>query len=183
MRHRLLTENSTAGGRRCGRPRPASDAGAPARSTSHHRSEPQVHQGRPGHCRSERCWRSSFKRICRDATGMSFPAWRQRLRLFQVAEMLTTGTPVTTVALNLGYDSPSAFTAMFRRHFGVTPSRFASLRDDASSYRELFGDVITNGLVGPSRTFDVKSFRHDKPSSQKQGFRQTRRNASANRRA
>jgi AraC-like DNA-binding protein len=32
--------------------------------------------------------------------------------------------PVTQVALDLGYDSPSAFIAMFRRAFGVSPERF-----------------------------------------------------------
>ncbi|MGK4422650.1 helix-turn-helix transcriptional regulator, partial [Klebsiella pneumoniae] len=55
--------------------------------------------------------RRTVTRRFTEATGMSFSAWRQRLRLFQAAEMLTTGTPVTTVALNLGYDSPSAFAA------------------------------------------------------------------------
>jgi AraC-like DNA-binding protein len=31
---------------------------------------------------------------------------------------------VTTVALELGYDNVSAFIAMFRRTFGVTPGRY-----------------------------------------------------------
>jgi len=30
---------------------------------------------------------------------------------------------VTNVALDLGYDSPSAFIAMFRRTLGVTPNK------------------------------------------------------------
>lgn len=80
--------------------------------------------------------RRTVTRRFADATGMSFSAWRQRLRLFQAAEMLMTGAPVTTVALNLGYDSPSAFTAMFRRHFGVTPSRFANHREHLPSHQD-----------------------------------------------
>lgn len=80
--------------------------------------------------------RRTVTRRFADATGMSFSAWRQRLRLFQAAEMLMTGAPVTTVALNLGYDSPSAFTAMFRRHFGVTPSRFANHREHLPPHQD-----------------------------------------------
>jgi AraC-like DNA-binding protein len=34
------------------------------------------------------------------------------------------GTAVTTVAMDLGYESPSAFTAMFRRVMGKTPKHY-----------------------------------------------------------
>jgi AraC-like DNA-binding protein len=34
------------------------------------------------------------------------------------------GEPVTTVALEVGYESPSAFIAAFRAMFGVTPGRY-----------------------------------------------------------
>ncbi len=57
-------------------------------------------------------------------TGMSFGAWRQQLRLLRGLELLAAGQPVTTVALDLGYDSPSAFIAMFRRNLGTTPTRY-----------------------------------------------------------
>jgi AraC-like DNA-binding protein len=59
---------------------------------------------------------------------MSFSSWRERVRLLSAVEMLAAGTPVITVALDLGYDSPSAFSAMFRKNFGTPPSRFAGLR-------------------------------------------------------
>lgn len=61
-------------------------------------------------------------------TGLSFSAWRQRLRMLRAMEWLAEGTSVTETALNLGYDSPSAFTAMFRRSFGVGPSEYAGRR-------------------------------------------------------
>ncbi|MBT8329591.1 MAG: helix-turn-helix domain-containing protein, partial [Desulfofustis sp.] len=32
--------------------------------------------------------------------------------------------PVTTVAIELGYDSPSAFISMFKRTLGETPGRY-----------------------------------------------------------
>ncbi len=57
-------------------------------------------------------------------TGFTFADWRQRARLMRAVEMLAVGTPVTAVALGLGYDNVSAFSAMFRRALGVTPSRF-----------------------------------------------------------
>ncbi len=57
-------------------------------------------------------------------TGVSFSVWRQRLRLMRALERLAAGDSVTETALSLGYDSPSAFSAMFRRNFGATPSRF-----------------------------------------------------------
>ncbi|HAA93493.1 MAG TPA: AraC family transcriptional regulator [Rhodospirillaceae bacterium] len=65
-------------------------------------------------------------------TKMSFRAWRQQLRLMRALEMLAADVQVTTVALDLGYESLSAFTAMFRRAFGVPPTRYF---DDARSSR------------------------------------------------
>jgi AraC-like DNA-binding protein len=38
--------------------------------------------------------------------------------------MLTEGRAVTSVALDLGYYSPSAFIAMFRRALGASPIRY-----------------------------------------------------------
>jgi AraC-like DNA-binding protein/quercetin dioxygenase-like cupin family protein len=57
-------------------------------------------------------------------TGMPFSAWRQRARLIRALEMLAAGSAVTTIAIELGYDSLSAFIAMFKRSFGVTPAKY-----------------------------------------------------------
>ena len=57
-------------------------------------------------------------------TGMGFRAWRQQARLLRALERLADGEPVTRVALELGYESPSAFIAMFRRTLGETPGRY-----------------------------------------------------------
>lgn len=57
-------------------------------------------------------------------TGFSFTEWRQQARLMRAQELLAAGTPVTTVALDLGYETVSAFIAMFRRAFGVTPTHY-----------------------------------------------------------
>ena len=57
-------------------------------------------------------------------TGMSFGAWRQQARVLEAMGRLGGGEPVTQVALDLGYDSVSAFSAMFRRAAGTTPSGY-----------------------------------------------------------
>jgi AraC-like DNA-binding protein len=57
-------------------------------------------------------------------TGMGFRAWQRQLRLLVALEWLADGQPVTTVALDLGYASPSAFIAAFRDVLGTTPARY-----------------------------------------------------------
>jgi AraC-like DNA-binding protein len=57
-------------------------------------------------------------------TGFTFSQWRQRARLLRALELLAAGEAVTTMALGLGYENVSAFIAMFRRAFGVTPGRY-----------------------------------------------------------
>ena len=41
---------------------------------------------------------------------------------------LVAGEPVTTVAIDLGYENPAAFTLMFRRAFGAPPLTYLGLR-------------------------------------------------------
>ena len=57
-------------------------------------------------------------------TGMTFGQWRERLRLMTAIPRLIEGDNVTRVAIDLGYQSPSAFIAMFKRNTGDTPARF-----------------------------------------------------------
>ena len=59
-------------------------------------------------------------------TGMTFSDWVRRMRLSLALDRLMQGERVTTVALDLGYASPSAFCAMFRRTLGVSPRRYLS---------------------------------------------------------
>ncbi|NIA71632.1 AraC family transcriptional regulator [Pelagibius litoralis] len=61
-------------------------------------------------------------------TGLTFGEWRERLRLVTAVARLAEGEAVTAVALDLGYQSPSAFIAMFRRSLGDTPGRYLRQR-------------------------------------------------------
>ncbi|MBB3143207.1 AraC family transcriptional regulator [Halomonas organivorans] len=64
----------------------------------------------------------TLTRLFQRETGLSFVQWLRRLRLLMALDSLAAGHSVLDVALDLGYESPSAFTAMFRRTLGVPPS-------------------------------------------------------------
>jgi AraC-like DNA-binding protein len=68
--------------------------------------------------------RRRFTRLFRRETGMSFAQWRQQACLSVALPRLAAGEPVTTIALDLGYDSPANFSTMFKRVLGVPPSRY-----------------------------------------------------------
>lgn len=57
-------------------------------------------------------------------TGMTFARWRQQLRFLEALRRLAEGAKVTAVALDVGYQSPSAFVAAFRRQLGTSPARY-----------------------------------------------------------
>lgn len=68
--------------------------------------------------------RRSFTRFFRAETGVSLSAWRQQACIFAALPRLAGGEQVTSVALDLGYDSTAAFTTMFKRMTGIVPSRY-----------------------------------------------------------
>jgi AraC-like DNA-binding protein len=68
--------------------------------------------------------RRTFTRTFRDETGMAFAMWRQQIRLMAAISMLAEGQSITNIAYEVGYESPSSFTAMFHRVLGVAPSHY-----------------------------------------------------------
>ena len=66
----------------------------------------------------------TLARLFRSEIGMSFTQWRQQVRILEGLRRLAGEEPVTTVALDLGYESPSAFIAMFRKALGSTPGQY-----------------------------------------------------------
>jgi AraC-like DNA-binding protein len=88
-------------------------------------------RGDPGDARTLAEWARvagasarTLERLWNAETSLSFAAWRQQARLLRALEQLAAGEPVTSVALDLGYETPSAFIAMFRRALGTTPGRY-----------------------------------------------------------
>ncbi|MEU4085029.1 helix-turn-helix domain-containing protein [Streptomyces aureus] len=57
-------------------------------------------------------------------TGMTFNQWRVQARLQAALAHLAEGTPVSKVAERVGYTTPSAFVAAFRRLTGSTPAAY-----------------------------------------------------------
>lgn len=78
--------------------------------------------------------RRSFTRVFQRETGLSLSTWRQQACLFAALPRLADGEPVTSVALDLGYESVPAFTTMFKRMLGEPPrSYFRGRRGAAAS--------------------------------------------------
>jgi AraC-like DNA-binding protein len=57
-------------------------------------------------------------------TGLNFRHWIQQVHLAEALCSLTRGDSIGEISRKLGYNSPSAFTTMFRRALGVTPSQY-----------------------------------------------------------
>jgi len=66
----------------------------------------------------------TLTRLFRQETQCSVAQWRQQARLACALERLAKGEPVSNVSDALGYATPSAFVAMFRKAFGDSPGRY-----------------------------------------------------------
>jgi len=62
--------------------------------------------------------------IFRRAEGVPLHGYLTQLRLARALDELASADDLTNLALDLGFSSHSHFTAVFRRWFGTTPSRF-----------------------------------------------------------
>ena len=68
--------------------------------------------------------RRTLERVFHAETSMSLGQWLRRQKLLHALRRLAAGETVNSIALELGYSSPSAFIAMFRRELGQTPARY-----------------------------------------------------------
>jgi AraC-like DNA-binding protein/quercetin dioxygenase-like cupin family protein len=57
-------------------------------------------------------------------TGIPFSRWRTAVRLRAALPHLASGEPISVVADLVGYETPSAFVAAFRRETGLTPGAY-----------------------------------------------------------
>lgn len=85
----------------------------------------------PGDTQTLACWahaagasERTLARLFERELGMSFGQWRQQVRLAHGVSLIARGMPLWQGAQQLGYASQSAFSAMFRKTFGSTPSSF-----------------------------------------------------------
>ncbi|HVK80774.1 MAG TPA: AraC family transcriptional regulator, partial [Verrucomicrobiae bacterium] len=68
--------------------------------------------------------RRTFTRAFRLETGMSLVTWRRQVRLTEAASRIAAGQTINAVAYEVGYESSSAFIAMFHREFGAPPGAY-----------------------------------------------------------
>lgn len=74
----------------------------------------------------------TLARLFLSETGLTFAEWRRQVRLLEAIDRLGKGQTVTRVALDLGYESPSAFIAMFRRTLGAPPGKYFRTAESGS---------------------------------------------------
>nr|WP_244154332.1 helix-turn-helix transcriptional regulator [Desulfospira joergensenii] len=68
--------------------------------------------------------RRTLTRLFQSELGTGFGQWRQQIRILESLKRLALNDPVTTIAIDLGYDSPSAFISMFKKALGKTPGQY-----------------------------------------------------------
>ncbi|MCF8069881.1 MAG: helix-turn-helix transcriptional regulator [Desulfobacterales bacterium] len=66
----------------------------------------------------------TLTRLFQEETAMSFRQWRRQFRILEALKRLGRQESVTNIALELGYDSPSAFISMFKKTLGKTPGQY-----------------------------------------------------------
>lgn len=66
----------------------------------------------------------TLARHIKEETELTFGQWRQQIRLLEALRRLGRKEPVTEVAIDLGYDSTSAFITMFKKALGSTPGQY-----------------------------------------------------------
>jgi len=71
-----------------------------------------------------------FHRIFKAFVGETPAGYRQRLRMKKAADMLQSNSrTITEIAINSGYETPSAFTRAFKSWFGFSPSKMRRLKE------------------------------------------------------
>ena len=87
----------------------------------------------PGDKRTLEAWgqevgatRRTLTRLFMSETAMTFGHWKRQIILIKSLIRLAEGEPVTRVAMDMGYESSSAFIVMFKKALGKTPSKYFS---------------------------------------------------------
>jgi AraC-like DNA-binding protein len=75
-------------------------------------------------CRSLGLSPRTLQRQFKGETGLSLRSFRRQAKLIKALELLSARMPVSRISDLLGFGEPSAFIAMFRAAYGVTPGRY-----------------------------------------------------------
>jgi AraC-like DNA-binding protein len=74
--------------------------------------------------------RRTFTRLFKHETGLTFATWQRRACMLAALPRLLRGERVTTIAYDLGYSSPAAFTVMFKQLVGLAPDAYRRRTSD-----------------------------------------------------
>ncbi len=85
----------------------------------------------PAHNNSLEAWgklvgasKRTLIRLFPKCTGLTYNQWNQQAKLILAIQLIAKKHPITQIAFQLGYESPSAFSAMFRKTLGLPPSAY-----------------------------------------------------------
>lgn len=99
-----------------------------------------------------------FHRIYRAITGESVAMTVRRVRLARAARQLArSADSVTSIALDVGYDSPQTFARAFRSFTGISPSEFLERQRDLAPHNT---DAAAAVRVCERPSMDVLCLRH-----------------------
>jgi AraC-like DNA-binding protein/quercetin dioxygenase-like cupin family protein len=86
--------------------------------------EPTRHPTLAGWAHDAGASERTVARLFRQQLGTTFQQWRQQVLLAKALSLAARKLPMGVIAVELGYASASAFSAMVRRSVGAPPSRF-----------------------------------------------------------
>ncbi len=90
----------------------------------------------------------TLARLFARETGMRFVDWRHQVRLAAALVALARGQGVAAAGPAAGYDSASAFTAMFRAAFGKSPREYFDRDDNPALADPVSGTIARPGASG-----------------------------------
>lgn len=72
----------------------------------------------------------TLSRLFKKELNMNFSVWLKQAKLLQALTDLEMRKPILNIALDLGYESPSAFSYMFKRQMAMTPTEYIKKKSD-----------------------------------------------------
>lgn len=79
------------------------------------------------HCQNIGASKKTLERIFVAETGLNLGKWRQQSRLLNGIKLISEGHSITQASLDSGYSSSSAFSFMFKKILGISPSQYSKL--------------------------------------------------------
>ena len=87
-------------------------------------STPSINPGMEALSKQTGASTRTLTRLAQKEFGCSLSIWRQQALILTAIPKIIAGEQVASIADTLGYETPSAFAAMFRRIMGVTPGNY-----------------------------------------------------------